>query len=305
VASSFVRSNPIELKSVLVATDLTESADKALEHGISIARHYHATLYIVHIVSSLGFTMAGPETVDLAAEVTERDIDSLTNQLIASGKLHGVEAYPIVLKGNVDAQMESFARDHPVDLIVVGTHGRQGMARLFFGSFSQLISKCCCCPVLTVGPHTSGPWLDHPVGSERPLLFASAFDKASARAMPYAISMANDFDRQLFLLHVMPSHHTYLPDKDRAVLDEKEASALAQLNALIHPGAVLKRAASILVEFGDPAEGILHTASRIHAAIIIMGARRDSFSDLTTRLPWSIANHVNREAKCPVLTVRE
>jgi len=305
VASPSTPLHPIELGSVLVATDLTRSADKALEHGIAIARYYHATLYIVHVVSSLGFTMAGTAAMELAAEVTEREIDSLMNQLIASGKLHGVEAHPIVLKGNADKQMESFARDHRVDLIVVGTHGRQGIARLFFGSFAQLISKCCCCPVLTVGPHASGPWLGNPADSEKPLLFASAFDKASAKAMPYAISMANDFERQLFLLHVMPPHHRYLPDKDRGTFDEKESSALAQLNALIHPGAVLKRAASFLVDFCDPADGILHTATRIHAAIIIMGAHQDSFSDLTIRLPWSIANRVNREAKCPVLTVRE
>lgn len=130
-ASSFIPLNPIELRSVLVATDLTESADKALEHGIAIARHYHATLYIVHVVSSRGFTIAGPEAVELAAEATERDIDSVVNQLMVSGKLNGVEAQPIVLKGNADLQMESFVRAHRVDMIVVGTHGRQGMSRFF------------------------------------------------------------------------------------------------------------------------------------------------------------------------------
>lgn len=305
MASPSFPMNPIDLKSVLVATDLTESADKALEHGIAIARHYHATLYIVHIVSSLGFTIAGPEAVELAAEVCERDIEGLVNQLMASGKLHGVEAQAIVLKGNIDEQMESFACARHVALIVVGTHGRQGMARLFFGSFAQLISKCCCCPVLTVGPHTSGPWLGNPADSERPLLFATAFDKASAKAMPYAISMANDFERQLFVLHVMPPHHSYLLYKDRLTHENIEVAAREHLSALIRPAAALKRTANFLVEFGDPAEGILRTASRIRAAAIIMGAHRDSLSDLTIRLPWLIANRMNREAKCPVLTVRE
>ena len=59
MASPSIPLHPIELRSVLVATDLTESADKALEHGIAIARHDHATLYIVHIVSSLALTIAG------------------------------------------------------------------------------------------------------------------------------------------------------------------------------------------------------------------------------------------------------
>ena len=297
--------NPIELKSVLVATDLTQSANHALEHGIAIARHYRATLYVVYVVSSLGFTLAGPDAVQLAAEIAERDLDSHVNQLMVSGKLNGIDVRPIVLKGNIDEEMESFVRAHCVDLIIVGSHGRQGMAKLFFGSVAQLISKCCSCPVLTVGPHNPAPWLENPADSEKPLLFATAFDKASARAMPYAISMANDFERQLFVLHVMPPHHTNLLNKDRTAQDEKEASAVAQLKALTHPGAALKRAANLLVEFCDPADGILRTASRIHAGTIIMGAHRDPLSDLTVRLPWPIAHRVNLEAKCPVLTVRD
>ena len=176
---------------------------------------------------------------------------------MASGKLHGVEAQAIVLKGNIDEQMESFACARHVALIVVGTHGRQGMARLFFGSFAQLISKCCCCPVLTVGPHTSGPWLGNPADSERPLLFATAFDKASAKAMPYAISMANDFERQLFVLHVMPPHHSYLLYKDRLTHENIDVAAREHLSALIRPAAALKRTANFLVEFGDPADDLV------------------------------------------------
>jgi len=66
VANASIPLTSLELKSILVATDLTESADKALEHGIAIARHYQATLYVVYVVSSLGFTLAGPDAVELA-----------------------------------------------------------------------------------------------------------------------------------------------------------------------------------------------------------------------------------------------
>jgi len=304
VANASIPLTSLELKSILVATDLTESADKALEHGIAIARHYQATLYVVYVVSSLGFTLAGPDAVELAARASERDINSLVNALVDSGRLNGVEVRPIVLKGNVDEQMESFARAHRVDLIVVGTHGRCGMARLFFGSVAQLISKCCCCPVLTVGPHSPGPWLGNPADSGKPLLFATAFNKACAKAVPYAISLANDFERQLFVLHVIPPHRTHLLKKNCMAHGDHEASALAHLSALIPSGAERKCAATFLVESCDPADGILRAAKRIHATTIIMGAHRDSISDLSTRFPGSITNHVNREAMCPVLTVR-
>ncbi len=294
----------IELKSILVATDLTEFADKALQHSIAIARHYHAVLYVAHVVSSLGFTLAGPDAVELAAEASERDIDNLITQLTKSGKLHGVDVRPIVLRGNIDEQIDSLVRGYRIDLIVVGTRGRQGVARFFFGSIAQLISKCCCCPVLTVGPHASGPWLDNPADWGRPLLFATGFDKASAKAMPYAVSLASDFNRPLFVLHVVPPHRTHLLTKHRSTSDDIESSAIEHLNALIPPDAASRGTAASLIKSCDPADGILRTAMRINAVTIIMGSHRDSFSELAIRFHWSIANHVNREAMCPVLTVR-
>ena len=137
-------------------------------------------------------------------------------------------------------------REFIVDLIVVGTHGRCGMAGVLFGSIAQLISRYCSCPVLTVGPHSPGPWLDNPDDSGRPLLFASAFNKASAEAAPYAISLANDFERRLFALHVMPLR------KDCIAHTDHRALALAHLNALIPSDAARRCEATLLVEYCDP-----------------------------------------------------
>lgn len=304
VANAFTPVISLGLKSILVAIDFTEASDKALQHGIAIARHYRATLYVVYVVSSIGLALNGPEAVELAALATEREINGLVNGLVDSGRLNGIEVRPVVLKGNVDEQMDSFARAHHVDLIVVSTHARRGMARLFFGSSAQSISKCCCCPVLTVGPHSPGPWLDNPADAGRPLLFATAFNKASAKAAPYAIALAKDFQRELFLLHVMPPHRIHLLEKNCMAHGDYEALALAHLDALIPSHADPTCVTTFLVESCDPADGILRAAKRIHATTIIMGAHRDSISDLSTRLPGSITNHVNREAMCPVLTVR-
>jgi nucleotide-binding universal stress UspA family protein len=301
VANPSIPTKSLELKSILVATDFTDASDKALQHGIAIARHYRATLYVVYVVSSVWFTIAGPEAVVLATRASERDIDGLVNKMVDSGRLNGVEVRPIVLAGNIEEQIESFASAHRVDLIVVSTHGRCGIARLGFGSIAQLISKSCSCPVLTVGPHSPGPWLGNPADSGRPLLFATAFNRASAKALINAISLANDFERQLYLMHVIPPH---LFKKESVALEDCKASAFAHLNALIPSDTGRKCAATFLVESCNPADGILRAATRIHAETIIMGAHWDPMPDLTTRLPGSIADLVNREAMCPVLTIK-
>ena len=126
-----------------------------------------------------------------------------------------------------------------------------------------------------------------------------AFNQSCAKAAPYAISLAKDFERQIYVLHVNPPHHAHLFQNDKMTNSEHEASALAHLNA----DADRNCAPILLIESSDPAEGILREAKRIHAVSIIMGVGRDSNPDLTTRLPWSITGQVNREATCPFLTV--
>lgn len=293
----------LQVKSVLVATDLSKPSDRALQHGMAIACHYRAVLYVVNVVSSLAFTLAGPFAVEAAVEASERDIAEMVNRLILAGDVRGIDIRPIVLRGNIDKELECFVKEHQADLIVVGTHGRKGMAGVAFGSIAQLISKSSSCPVLTVGPHACGPWLDNPDDMGKPLLFATALNQASARAMPYAIALAHDFERPLFVLHVKPPQGSHLLAKHRTEKDDSEASTLERLSALISSRASVNCAAEFLVESCDPADGILRAAKRVHAATIIMGTHRDSVSDLTIRLPWSIANRVNREASCPVLTV--
>lgn len=66
----------VHLKSVLVATDFSEASEKALHHALAIARHYHAKIYLAHVVSSLGFTLAGPEATTEAAALAVRDMSA-------------------------------------------------------------------------------------------------------------------------------------------------------------------------------------------------------------------------------------
>ena len=72
----------IHLKSVLIATDFSEASEKALRHALAIARHYGAKFYLVHVVSSLGFTLVGPDAVIAAIDAVRRDARQLEDDLI-------------------------------------------------------------------------------------------------------------------------------------------------------------------------------------------------------------------------------
>jgi nucleotide-binding universal stress UspA family protein len=294
-----------EVKAVLVATDLTEPSLKAVQHGIAIARHYRASLYIVHVVSSVAFTLVGPDAVELGVEASERDMGDMMCNLTLSGALQGVTSQWAVLRGNLVEELESFARDHEAGVIVVGTHGREGLAGLFFGSMAQSISKSCSSPVLIIGQQAGSPWLDSPAGAARPLLVATGLNDDSARVVSFATSLSRELDRGLVVLHVTsPGHMKPIRNVGSASIDSSQSSRRASLGAPLNSGMADKSGTAEYVETCDPAETILHVAKRVDAAAIIMGAHRDLFSELTIRHPWSIASRVNREAKCPVLTVR-
>jgi nucleotide-binding universal stress UspA family protein len=294
-------SNVPALKAVVVATDLTQPSLKAIQHGIGIARYYEATLYVVHVVSSVAFTLVGPDAVELAAEASERDLDDVMYKLTASGDLHDLISGRAVLRGNLVGELESFARDHQAGLIVVGTHGRDGLSSLFFGSMAQSISKSSSIPVLTVGQHAGDPWLECPAEAARPLLVATVLKDDSAPVLSFANSLSRELGRRLVVLHTQPPKHGELAWNVGSA--KIESRIPGRLGADVSSDGRAHAGTTEVAETSDPAQTILQVAKRIDAAAIIMGAHREFFSELAIRHPWSIASRLNREATCPVLTV--
>jgi len=300
----------IHLKSVLVATDFSLASEKALRHALAIARHYGAKFYLAHVVSSLGFTLVGPDAVIAAGEAVRRDARELEDRLIQSGALAGLRYEIIVRQGNVWEELEKVVRQEQVDLVVVGTHARRGLGKFLLGSVAEHIFRHSECLVLTVGP---GSLQDSPVDGSRavrPFLFATDFGEASLHALPYAISSANHFGTKLALLHVVPAvpmpeslTRPSAGDVKRTREDARMASLL-RLEELTSQNAKLVLKPEFSVEFGSPSEKILQAANRLKADAIILGLHRSTHIDTKSHMPWATAYEVVCGAGCSVLTVR-
>jgi nucleotide-binding universal stress UspA family protein len=295
----------ISVKSVLIATDFSEASDKALRHGLAIARHYGAKLYLVHVVSSLGFTLVGPDAINLATEIVSRDACELENRLVQSGVLNGMRHEVIIRQRKVWDELAKIIDQERIELVVIGTHARRGLGKLLLGSVAEHIFRHASCLVLTVGP---GSLQEPPVGSAReigPFLFATDFSKASLHALPYAISSANHFGTKLVLLHVvsnipMPEGVARPSAGDVVEMREKiRLNSFHRLEELVCQKLKLTAAPEFVVEFGLPADKILHTAQNFKSDAIILGLHR------STRIPWATAYQVVCGACCSVLTVRD
>ena len=133
-----------------MATDFGASSERALQRAADLANRYSADLIVVHVVEILSpaFPLAlTPEPAHVEAAV-QQGLLSMVERL--------QEVVPAarsaLLMGHPAEQVISFAEDHAADLVVVGTHGRNGPSRWLLGSVAEKIVRSCRAEVLTV-PH--------------------------------------------------------------------------------------------------------------------------------------------------------
>jgi nucleotide-binding universal stress UspA family protein len=300
----------IHLQSILVATDFSPASEKALRHALSIARHYDAKLYVMHVVSSVGLNMAGPDAVAAATTLALRDAMLAERRLVASGVLRDLRHHVIVRSGDVWTELEAEIKQQAIDLVVIGTHGRTGLKRLVLGSVSEHVFRNACCRVLTVGPCSPVDAHLEPDGAPRSLLFTTDFGDASLKALPYATSLANQRQTRLALLHILSSLPKIDGNRWYTASDVVEMRSAAESEARKHlqqlvANVPLAVEPQFFVSFGEPAEEILHAASELHSEVIVMGLRCREHVGTISHLPWSTAYGVVCNAVCPVLTVRE
>ena len=302
----------IALKAVLVASDFSDASRKPFRHAVNIARHFGARLYVAHVVSSLGYTIAGPDVVESVRSAARRDLDELDKELVQSGALSGVPHEFIVRQGDVWDELQAVIREKHADLLVLGTHARHGVARLVMGSVAEQLFRQADGLVLTVGPHSlpDAPPLEKGA-SALSFLFPTNFDDASAHALPYAIAFANHFGAKLVLLHVasvipIPEDFSWSRTPDSITLMRAEATnkALEKLRHFISRTSLLGATPELMVDFGNHGETILHSARTLTSDLIILGLNHSEHGGLISHLPETTAYQVVTAAHCPVLTVR-
>jgi nucleotide-binding universal stress UspA family protein len=306
--SSTITVPDIALKSVLVAFDFSQASRKPLHHALAIARHYGAKFYFAHVVSGIGYTIAGQEALSLAAERTRRAAQELEQELLKSGALAGLHHQFIIREGDIWEQLELLIREKQVDMVVVGTHGRGALGKLLLGSVAEQVFRHADTLVATVGPGSYEDSLVEKPKPVRPFLFPTDFSAGSLHALPYAISLANHFGAKLVVLHVLPAapipegfHWSKTGDltqmRDEAhMASQRQFEKLNLRNAAIPP--------EFMVMYGIAAEQILLASHALKPDLIVLGLQRTAHMDPASHMPWNLAYKVVVDAHCPVLTIR-
>ncbi len=287
----------VAFENVLVATDFSPLSEPALLWAKAIARRYGSELYVTHAISPAETALVPPEnwgsTQEAIEEAATREMDGLDTNL------QGVAHKMLLQHGSVWESISAAIEKFRIDLVVMATHGREGLGRFILGSVAEEVFRQVPCPVLTVGPKVTAQVIGGP--EFRQILLATNFGPESLAAVGYAVSLAQEFRTGLTLLNVMDETDFEPPTDPQVALKNR----IDRLHRVIPPDAEPWREPNFMVEFGNASEQILKVAQERNADLIVLGAKSaNGHAGAATHFASATAHTVVSHATCPVLTVR-
>lgn len=142
------------IRRVLHATDFSKASDRALQEAVDLVKQNDAELLLVHVIAPLVPYVSGdefdPQLYVRLEEGTKKDAEASMKKLTQRLQNSKVNVKSLLLNGTADQQIVKAAKSRKADIIVIGTHGRTGLSRLFMGSVAGKVVSTAFCPVMTV-----------------------------------------------------------------------------------------------------------------------------------------------------------
>jgi len=291
-------------RNILCPVDLSEISRHALAHAVALARRYEGRVTLLNVVPELPSLVVFPlspdrPTLDPAArEGLWEELRAFAGPACDQAPLDAV-----VVEGDPARTIVEQAGEIRADLVVMGTHGRSGFERWVLGSVTEKVLRKAHCPVLTVPPSAGPPEDGGP--RFRRIVCPVDFSRPSVHAAGYALSLAEEAQARLTLLHVvdwLPSREARPGRRHDEYRDYVERDGLRRLRGLVPSDARNWCEPREAVVFGKPWREVLRRSAEEEADLVVMGVHGRGALDLI--LFGSTTQHVVRGATCPVLTIR-
>jgi len=137
-------------KKILVATDFSDGSDEALERAIEVGGPSRAEVEIIHVLELAEEFPFGTTYFDADYGVLYTNIDRRLTERAERVRAAGLPCDTKIIEGSAVPEITQRGRSIGADLIVVGTHGRTGLAHAMLGSVAERVVRRASCPVLTV-----------------------------------------------------------------------------------------------------------------------------------------------------------
>jgi nucleotide-binding universal stress UspA family protein len=301
-------------RTMLVPLDGSAFSETALPVAVGLARCLGATLHVVRIhaphteppLSLEGMPVTDPDKDALRWEAERAYVTRIRERL---GPRSGLDTRIAVLNGPVAEVLATHAAFNQVDLIVMSTHGREGMARAWLGSVADELLRRSCVPVLLVRPAQDAQAVATP-GSTPRIVIALDGSRLAEQVLEHAVSLGRPLGAEYTLLRVvnplgsmgdLPA--VFAPRLGRAVAAQHVAEAKAYLAGIARAMKDRGLEARLkVVESERAADAILDEAARHGTGFVAMATH--GRSGLTRLFLGSVASRVLHETAVPLLLYR-
>ncbi|MFP5208536.1 MAG: universal stress protein [Acidobacteriota bacterium] len=286
----------IALKAIVYATDFSPCSENAGRIASLLARKLGTELVVSH---SFLLTQAAMEvemqTVPAGKSLQRRDLETALSSAAQRFGEGVKQVTQVLLEGDPRERIPVLAQKYAPSMLVMGTSGRGRIERGLVGSVAERILRAHDGPSLAVGPHVHA--FDPSGNPFRRILYATDLPPLAAQAATYATGIADAFDAEIDVLHVIHAEDQKHPDRLNKI--QSEFDQILEEMASQHDREI--RRPKGFVEAGTAHERILEHMRDFSIDLLVLAIRRSTHLWLQARL--SGAFQIIAEAQCPVLTV--
>ena len=295
----------IKIKRILCTTDLSNFSNHAVDYGISVAQEFGARLYLCHIVDLPAVSIHGV-AYEYPLEQQKSMMDHAAEKLETLMGNRSIDWKPLITTGPTAETIAGLVAEKNADLLISATHGRSGLKRFLIGSVTERLMKTVVCPLLIVNPPSqNADTAAEPVLQFKNILVGCDFSPDSDRALKYGLGLAQEFESDLHLVHVIKSDaysDITLPSSSVEDILENLKTPLSQkLNDLIPEEVHNWCDITTACLTGEPYQELITYALNHNTDLIVLGIRGRGLVE--TLLIGSTTDRVARQAPCPVLSV--
>ena len=296
----------VQFKNILCATDFSDFSNHTISYGVALAKEFEAKLFVSHVIDLSSVAIYGEFQLDPVGQQNRivEDADAQLKELTGD---QPISWEPLITVGKPADEISRAVEEKDIDLVITATRGRAGLKRIILGSVTERLMRTLTCPLLVVNSpeHKFVSAADQAIKIKK-ILVGCDFSPDSGQALKHALSLAQEFQAELHLAHVIePPTQPDLHKEDTPVSEEIQQDyrdlLTRKLREMVPAEARLWCTPQTGLLEGQPYEEIVAYAESKNIDMIVLGVRGHGL--VKTLFLGSTTDRVVRRSPCPVLSV--
>ncbi len=295
----------MQIKNILVPVDFSEFSDKALEYALEVAENFNANLTLLHAVVLFQDDVAEEQRLQEYEEWVKKHEEQIHTQINNHKKRvdeRNIEVDTVIMRGiSAGDVILEYLDNHPMDLVIMGTHGRTGFKHLFQGSAAEKVVRLSPTPVLTIHRSVKHFQINN-------ILVPIDFSPHSKKATDYAVYLAKNFNARIDFMHIVeqdihPSFYATGVESIFEIDKDLRERVIQNMKEFLEDQLDPQIKTQFVVEEGRAHKEIVEYSKENKSDMIVIATL--GLTGLDYILLGSTTEKVVRWANCPVFTVKK